>query len=179
MLAERFSIVLLSLLDSDKDHYSKLYRLNYGGKTIGGLTGVINVTEEVESMHSEVYSDILLDHFMSPRNVGRMTDANGEGTCGDPECGDFLTIYVKIKNDIIEDIKYLVFGCVGAIATSSMTTVLAKGKTIEEARNLSENDIVEALGGLPENKKHCSNLGVKALRNAIDDFYKRSSTKIN
>ena len=125
-------------------------------------------------MYIEDYTDIVLEHFMCPRNVGSMIDANGEGTCGDSGCGDSLTIYIKVKNSVIEDISFLVFGCAAAIATSSMTTELAKGKTIEEVLKLTENDVVEALGGLRENKKHCSNLGIQALRNAIEDYYKRT-----
>jgi len=125
-------------------------------------------------MYIEAYTDIVLEHFMCPRNVGSMIDANGEGTCGDYGCGDSLTIYIKVKKSFIEDISFLVFGCAAAIATSSMTTELAKGKTIEEVLKLTEYNVVEALGGLPENKKHCSNLGIQALRNAIEDYYKKS-----
>lgn len=128
-------------------------------------------------MFDEAYSDTVIEHFMCPRNVGNMNDADGEGTVGDPSCGDSLTIYIKVKNDVIEDISFLVFGCAAAIATSSMATELAKGKTIEEALKISEDDIVRALGGLPENKKHCSNLGAKALRNAIDDYFKKNTDK--
>ncbi len=128
-------------------------------------------------MFDEAYSDTVIEHFMCPRNVGNMNDADGEGTVGDLSCGDSLTIYIKVKNDVIEDISFLVFGCAAAIATSSMTTELAKGKTIEEALKISEDDIVRALGGLPENKKHCSNLGAKALRNAIDDYFKKNTDK--
>lgn len=124
-------------------------------------------------MYDEMYTDTVIEHFMCPRNVGSMNDADGEGTIGDPGCGDSLTIYIKVGNGIIEDISFLVFGCAAAIATSSMTTELAKGKTIEEAMKITEDDIVEALGGLPENKKHCSNLGVKALRSAIENYYSR------
>ncbi|MDK2800023.1 MAG: nitrogen fixation protein NifU [Clostridiales bacterium] len=124
-------------------------------------------------MYDEMYTDTVIEHFMCPRNVGSMNDADGEGTIGDPGCGDSMTIYIKVRNEIIEDISFLVFGCAAAIATSSMTTELAKGKTIEEAMKITEDDIVEALGGLPENKKHCSNLGVKALRSAIENYYSR------
>lgn len=129
--------------------------------------------KEVGCMYDEMYTDTVIEHFMCPRNVGSMNDADGEGTIGDPGCGDSLTIYIKVRNGIIEDISFLVFGCAAAIATSSMTTELAKGKTIEEAMKITEDDIVEALGGLPENKKHYSNLGVKALRSAIENYYSR------
>lgn len=121
----------------------------------------------------EEYSDIVIDHFMCPRNSGVITDANGEGTFGDAGCGDFLEIYIRVKDNIIEDISFLVYGCPASVATSSMTTVLAKGKTLEEALKITEEDIIQALGGLPEYKKHCSNLGVQALRSAIEDYYKK------
>lgn len=123
-------------------------------------------------MFDETYSDIAIEHFMCPRNVGTMNDADGEGNYGDPTCGDFLIIYIKVKDNVIYDISFLVFGCAAAIATSSMTTELAKGKLIEEAMMITEEDIVKALGGLPENKKHCSNLGVKALKNSINNYLK-------
>lgn len=123
-------------------------------------------------MFWEDYTDIVMDHFMCPRNIGIIKDINGEGTSGDSGCGDSLNIYIKVKNDLIEDISFLVYGCPASIATSSMTTELVKGKPLEEALKITEDDIVKALGGLPENKKHCSNLGVKALRNAIDDYLK-------
>lgn len=107
---------------------------------------------------------------MSPHNVGSMVDYDGKGTYGDPGCGDSLTIYIKVKDNVIEDISFLVFGCTASVASSSMTTVLAKGKTIEEALKITEEDIVEALDGLPEHKLHCSNLGASALKNAIQDY---------
>lgn len=116
------------------------------------------------------YSIKVIEHFMSPHNVGSMIDAHGVGKYGDPNCGDSLTIYIKVKENIITDISFLVFGCTASIATSSMTTVLAKGKTIEEALQIKEQDIVDALDGLPENKLHCSVLGVQALRNSIKDY---------
>ena len=120
-------------------------------------------------MYSQ-YSMKVIEHFMSPQNVGTMVDYSGKGIYGDPGCGDSLTIYIKVKDNIIEDISFLVFGCTASVATSSMTTVIAKGKTIEEALEIKEEDIVEALEGLPDHKLHCSNLGVQALRNAIDDY---------
>lgn len=120
-------------------------------------------------MYSQ-YSIKVIEHFMTPQNVGSMVDYDGKGTFGDPGCGDSLTIYIKVKENIIEDISFLVFGCTASVATSSMTTVIAKGKTIEEALKIEEEDIVEALDGLPESKLHCSNLGVQALRNAIKDY---------
>lgn len=121
-------------------------------------------------MFCESFTDKVIDHFMCPRNVGSMPGADAEGTCGDPSCGDSLTLYIKVKDDVIEDISYLVFGCVAAIATSSMTTELVKGKSLEEALKLTDTDITKALGGLPENKLHCSVLGAIALKNAIENY---------
>lgn len=120
-------------------------------------------------MYSQ-YSTKVIEHFMSPHNVGSMVDYDGKGTYGDPSCGDSLTIYIKVENNIIEDISFLIFGCTASIAASSMTTILAKGKSLEEAWEITEEDIVTALDGLPESKLHCSNLGAGALRNAINDY---------
>ena len=121
-------------------------------------------------MFCESFTDKVIEHFMCPRNAGSMPDADAEGTCGDPSCGDSLTLYIKVKDNVIEDISFLVFGCVAAIATSSMTTELVKGKHLEEALKLTDADITEALGGLPENKLHCSVLGATALKNAIENY---------
>ncbi len=107
---------------------------------------------------------------MCPQNAHSMPNADAEGSFGDPACGDALTVYLKVKDNRIEEISYLVFGCCASIATSSMTSVLAKRKTLEEALSITEEDIVLALDGLPENKLHCSNLGVSALRNAINNY---------
>lgn len=107
---------------------------------------------------------------MCPQNAYSMPDADSIGSFGDPSCGDYLTIYIKVSDNVIEEISYLVFGCSVSIATSSMTSVLAKGKTLEQALFLNEEDIVKALDGLPESKKHCSNLGIRALRNAIKNY---------
>lgn len=120
-----------------------------------------------------MYSEKVIEHFMSPRNAGSMPDADGEGSMGDAKCGDTLNIYIKVRDGIIEDVSFLVFGCTASIATSSMTTVLAKGKTLEEAMKISEQDVIDALGGLPEEKKQCSNLGVSALKNAIQDYLEK------
>lgn len=122
-----------------------------------------------------MYSDKVMEHFMCPQNAHSMPDADAEGSFGDPACGDSLTIYLKVKDNRIDDISYLVFGCCASIATSSMTSVLAKGKTLEEALWLEEEDVVDALDGLPENKVHCSNLGVSALRNAIENYYNKQN----
>jgi NifU-like protein involved in Fe-S cluster formation/predicted Fe-Mo cluster-binding NifX family protein len=107
---------------------------------------------------------------MCPQNAHSMPDADAEGSFGDPSCGDYLTVYIKVKDNHIDDISYLVFGCSASIATSSMTSVMAKGKGLDEALRITEEDIIEALDGLPESKVHCSNLGVSALRNAINNY---------
>jgi nitrogen fixation NifU-like protein len=114
---------------------------------------------------------------MCPQNAHSMPDADAEGSYGDPSCGDYLTVYLKVKDNRIEEISYLVFGCCASIATSSMTSVLAKGKTLEEALNITEEDIIQALDGLPENKVHCSNLGVSALHSAIENYLNKNRTE--
>lgn len=108
---------------------------------------------------------------MCPQNAYSMPDANAQGIFGDSSCGDELIIYLKVRDNYIHEISYLVFGCCASIATSSMTSVLAKGKSLEDALNITEEDIIKALDGLPETKLHCSNLGVSALRNAINNYY--------
>lgn len=129
-------------------------------------------------MSYESYTEKVIDHFMCPRNVGSMPDADAEGSFGDAGCGDSLTIYLKVKDQVIEDISYLVFGCVAAIASSSMTSELVKGKTLEEAKKLTDDDITNALGGLPDDKLHCSVLGATALHRAIENYYQRSQNDI-
>ena len=123
------------------------------------------------------FSDKVLEHFMTPRNSGSMVDADSIGTAGDPACGDSLTLYIKVKENIIEDISFMVFGCVAAIATSSMTTELAKGKSLDEAYKINDQNIADALDGLPEQKMHCSVLGATALKNAIDNYYSKINGK--
>ncbi len=112
---------------------------------------------------------------MCPQNAYSLPDADAEGSFGDPACGDALTVYIKVKENYIQEISYLVFGCCASIATSSMTSVLAKGKSIDEALRITEEDVINALNGLPENKIHCSNLGVSALRNAIANYYEKTN----
>jgi len=124
-----------------------------------------------------IYSDKVLEHFMCPQNAYSMPDSDAEGSYGDPSCGDALTFYIKIKDNCIQEISYLVFGCCASIATSSMTSVLAKGKSLDEALKITEEDIIEALDGLPESKVHCSNLGVSALRNAINNYLEANRTE--
>lgn len=126
-------------------------------------------------MYFDIYSEKVIEHLMCPRNVGSMPDADAQGIAGDPNCGDSLTIYIKVKDWIIEDISFHVFGCAAAIASSSMTTELAKGKSLQEALLITEEDITEALGGLPEHKLHCSVLGATALKNAVTNYYDKVS----
>jgi nitrogen fixation NifU-like protein len=114
-----------------------------------------------------------MDHFMNPRNVGEIPDADGVGTVGNPVCGDIMTVYIKVKDNRLQDVKFKTFGCGAAIATSSMTTELAKGKTIEEALKITRGDVADSLGGLPAIKMHCSNLAADALHAAIEDYLKK------
>jgi nitrogen fixation NifU-like protein len=120
-----------------------------------------------------MYSEKVMDHFRNPRNMGEIADADGVGTVGNPVCGDLMTIYIKVKDDRIEDVKFKTFGCGAAIATSSMITELAKGKTLEESMKITRADVAENLGGLPPIKMHCSNLAADGLREAIKDYLKK------
>jgi len=117
-----------------------------------------------------MYSEKVLDHFRNPRNVGEIEDADGVGSVGNPVCGDVMSIYIKVKDDKIEDIKFKTFGCGAAIATTSMTTELAKGKTLDEAITITRQDVADELGGLPPVKMHCSNLAADALHEAIENY---------
>jgi len=123
------------------------------------------------------YTDKVREHFFNPRNVGEIPDADGVGTVGNPVCGDIMRLYLKIKDDVIEDIKFKTFGCGAAIASSSMLTELVKGKTIEEALKVSNKAVAEALGGLPAKKRHCSVLAEEALQKAIDDYRSKKEGK--
>ncbi len=120
-----------------------------------------------------MYNRKVIEHFISPQNVGRIKDADGIGVTGDPSCGDYLRICIKVDNHRITDIKFEIFGCPAAIATSSVLTEKVKGMTLDEAWEINDEDILEALGGLPENKKHCSNLGVETLSRAIMNYLAR------
>ncbi|MBA3044774.1 MAG: Fe-S cluster assembly scaffold protein NifU [Candidatus Thermoplasmatota archaeon] len=124
-----------------------------------------------------MYSEKVMDHFMNPRNVGEMKDADGVGEVGNPTCGDLMKIYIKVENGIITNVMFQTFGCGAAIATSSMITELAKGKTIDEALKLTRDDVAEELDGLPPIKMHCSNLSADALRAAIEDYRKKNPGK--
>lgn len=121
-----------------------------------------------------MYNNKVIEHFLNPRNTGQIPDADGVGTLGDPSCGDFLRIYIKVKEDRIADIKFEIYGCPAAIATSSILTEIAKGKTLQEAMEITDLDVIKALGGLPDPKIHCSNLGAGALHQAILDYLNRS-----
>ncbi len=124
-----------------------------------------------------MYSDKVMDHFKNPRNVGEIKDADGVGTVGNPVCGDMMTMYIKVKGDKIADIKFKTYGCGAAIATSSMTTELALGKTVDEAEKITRQSVADALDGLPPVKMHCSNLASDALQEAIKDYRKKKEEK--
>jgi nitrogen fixation NifU-like protein len=123
------------------------------------------------------YSEEVMDHFKNPRNVGEISDADGIGEVGNPVCGDMMTFYIKVKDNKLIDVKFKTFGCGAAIAVSSMTSETAKGKTIEEALQITRETIAKKLGGLPPQKMHCSNLGADALHKAIEDYLSKQQTK--
>ena len=120
-----------------------------------------------------LYSEKVMDHFRNPRNVGVIEDADGVGEVGNAKCGDIMKIYLKIENGIIEDVKFETFGCASAVASSSMATELIKGKPVSEALELTNQAVAEALDGLPAYKMHCSVLAEEAIRNALEDYYKK------
>jgi len=124
-------------------------------------------------MSEQQYSDKVMDHFLNPRNVGEIPDASGIGNVGNPICGDIMRMYIKVENDIITDAKFKTFGCGAAISTSSMVTEMVKGKSVEEALQISNRAVAEALGGLPAIKLHCSVLAEQALRSALADYYRK------
>lgn len=119
------------------------------------------------------YTEQVMDHFTNPRNMGEMEDASGVGTVGNAKCGDIMRIYIKVENDVIVDVKFKTFGCGAAIATSSKATEMVKGKTIDEALKITNKAVMEALGGLPPVKVHCSVLAEEALHAAIQDYRDR------
>ena len=125
-----------------------------------------HVTQEDNKM----YSEKVMDHFMNPRNVGEIPDADGVGMEGNPTCGDAMQLFIKVENDRIVDAKFRTFGCGAAIAVSSMITEMVKGKTLDEAMSMSKEAVANELGGLPPQKMHCSNLGADALKKAIEDY---------
>lgn len=117
-----------------------------------------------------MYTEKVMDHFHNPRNTGEIENPDGVGVVGNPVCGDVMSIQIKVKNNILTDVKFKTFGCAAAIATSSMVTELAIGKTLEEALKITRNDVAESLEGLPAQKLHCSNLAADALHEAINDY---------
>ena len=121
-----------------------------------------------------LYSDKVMDHFQNPRNVGKIEDADGIGEVGNAKCGDIMRMYIKVRDGVIVDCKFNTFGCGSAIATSSMATELIKGKPVEEALELSNQAVVEALDGLPAYKLHCSVLAEEAVKAAVKDYYDRN-----
>ena len=124
-----------------------------------------------------LYTETVMDHFTHPRNVGEIPDANGVGEVGNAKCGDIMKMYLKIKDDRIEDAKFETFGCGSAIASSSMATELIKGKTVDEALAVTNRQVVDALGGLPAHKLHCSVLAEEAIKAAVDDYYQKRAAK--
>ncbi len=124
-----------------------------------------------------MYSEKVMDHFRNPRNIGEIPDADGVGTVGNPICGDLMTVYIKVEDATLKDIKFKTFGCGAAVATSSMITELAKGKTVEEALKITRSDVADSLGGLPPIKMHCSNLAADALHAAINDYLKKKEAE--
>lgn len=124
-----------------------------------------------------MYTPKVMQHFTKPSNVGEIPDADGVGEVGNPTCGDMMTIYIKVKDDRIDDIKFKTYGCAAAIATSSVVTEMAKGKTLDEAVKITRDQVANELGGLPPVKMHCSNLAADALRSAIADYRKKRESK--
>ena len=122
-----------------------------------------------------MYSELVMDHFRNPRNMGTIEDADGVGEVGNPQCGDMMKITIKVKDDVLEDVKFQTLGCGAAVATSSMVTEMAKGKKLEEALAITNKAVADALGGLPPAKMHCSNLAADGLKAAIADFRARDS----
>ncbi|HAA89034.1 MAG: NifU-like protein [Thermoanaerobacterales bacterium 50_218] len=126
-----------------------------------------------------MYSEKVMAHFRNPQNVGEIPDASGVGEVGNVICGDILRVYIKVRDNVLEDVKFMTFGCAAAVASGSMTTVLAKGRTIEEALQITKKTVAEALGGLPPHKRHCSNLAADALRKAIEDWKHKEARTVS
>ncbi|MBQ7466833.1 MAG: Fe-S cluster assembly scaffold protein NifU [Clostridia bacterium] len=121
-----------------------------------------------------LYSEKVMDHFRNPRNVGEIPDADGIGEVGNAKCGDIMRMYIKVSDNIITDVKFMTFGCGSAIATSSIATEMIKGKSIDDALDLTNKAVVEALGGLPAHKIHCSVLAEEAVKAAVKDYYDKN-----
>ena len=125
-----------------------------------------------------LYSDKVMDHFRNPRNVGVIEDANGIGEVGNAKCGDIMKMYLKIEDDIVQDVKFETFGCGSAIASSSMATELIKGQPVSEVKKLTNKAVAEALDGLPDYKMHCSVLAEEAIQSALEDYQKRTGNSV-
>ena len=125
-----------------------------------------------------LYSEKVMDHFRNPRNLGKMDDADGIGEVGNAKCGDIMKMYIKVKDGIIEDVKFNTFGCGSAIASSSMATEMIKGKSLDDALELTNKAVAEALDGLPAHKMHCSVLAEEAIKAAIDDYKEKHKDKM-
>ncbi len=123
-----------------------------------------------------MYTEKVMDHFSNPRNVGELENADGVGEVGNPVCGDMMTFYINVQDDKIADIKFKTFGCVAAISVSSMVSEMAMGKTLKEAKTITNKSVAKALDGLPKQKLHCSNLGAEALTKAIEDYENKKVT---
>jgi len=123
-----------------------------------------------------MYTDKVMEHFSNPRNIGEIENADGIGEVGNPVCGDMMSFYIKVRDDKISDIKFKTFGCVAAIAVSSMVSEMAMGKTLKEAKTITKQSVAESLDGLPKEKMHCSNLGADALAKAIENYESKKST---
>ncbi|NME82086.1 Fe-S cluster assembly scaffold protein NifU [Clostridium sp. SM-530-WT-3G] len=126
-----------------------------------------------------IYTEKVMDHFQNPRNVGELKDANGIGEVGNAKCGDIMRVYLKVEDNIIKDVKFMTFGCGSAVASSSMATEMIKGKTLEEAWNLTNKAVAEALDGLPPVKMHCSVLAEEAIHKAINDYREKAGLSMD
>lgn len=124
-----------------------------------------------------MYSEKVMEHFTNPKNAGEIPDADGIGEVGNPVCGDMMTFYIKVENNKISDVKFKTFGCVAAISVSSMVSEMAIGKTLEEAKSITNRSVAKALDGLPKQKMHCSNLGAEALSKAIENYENKFNSK--
>jgi nitrogen fixation NifU-like protein len=131
-----------------------------------------------EKDNMPVYNEKVMEHFMNPRNVGEIEDADGVGEVGNPVCGDMMTFYIKVADNQLSDVKFKTFGCGAAIAVSSIVSEMAMGKTLEEARKITPALVAKELEGLPKNKYHCSNLGAQALNKAIDNYLKKQGKAV-
>ena len=131
---------------------------------------IINIENCKKRRDKMKYTDKVMEHFLNPQNAYSMDNYDGKGYYGSVECGDYIEVYIKVKDNVLAEVSYMVYGCTASVATSSMMSTLAKGKTIKQAMEITEDDVENALDGLPEEKRHCSNLGVGALKNAIKNY---------